>query len=342
MPSLKSKLVQLGMFKGLFHDISDDDLYFRNLHDQMEFEFPLITSMLIPSDGVCLDIGANIGIKTFVMAKQAKDGAVLAIEGSPRVYEALCLNIKNNELENVCAENVAVTEVTSTVRFVENSAWGYLVADDDKSTATEVPGITLSDLINNHFQHRIGLREISFVKIDTEGHEYKILKNAAPVLKKFNPWIYFEFNSYALITFGDTNPKEFLKWVFSNFSYVFRVDRKALGTTSQALLHRFDSRDLKSLLHQNIVSNGSVDDFLVTNRESALNEVRHLLLPGDYSAQSMLLQNQTPEVQAQDLKMYKEMLEAIKGSRSWRLTAPFRFISGLRRRFFNKFSKVGR
>jgi|GEM_PF-5566669 len=58
------------------------------------------------------------------MAKQAKNGLALAIEGSPEVYEALRLNIEKNKLNNVLSENTAVTDKTSSVRFVENSAWG--------------------------------------------------------------------------------------------------------------------------------------------------------------------------------------------------------------------------
>jgi FkbM family methyltransferase len=324
MPSLQSKQIRLGLNQAIIYGLSDDDRYFQEaVIDHMEPEFQLITTALIPIDSVCIDIGANIGLKTFVMAKQAKDGVVLAVEGSPHVYEALCMNITNNKLDNVRAENAAVTDTTTTVRFVENSAWGHMAESINPAAGTEVPGVTLENLLDKlpATQKAKGVR---FVKIDTEGHEYKILTNAAPVLKQDNPWIYFEFNSFCLSAFGDTNPKELLKFILSNFKYVFRVEKQWLNT-GQALLRIFDFTDWLTLLHENIVCNGSVDDFLVTNRESALHEVRHLLLPSSFLNQNMILQKKNTENQSQ-LETYKTLLKAVYSSHSWRWTAPLRAI----------------
>jgi FkbM family methyltransferase len=330
MPSSQFKQVKMGLNEAIIHGISDDDHCFQNVHDNMEPEFPLIVAELVPSEGVCIDIGANIGLKTFVMAKQAKNGFVLAVEGAPRVYETLCLNITNNKLDNVLAENAAVTDTTSTVRFVEKSGFGHVAESIDPSAGTDVPGVTLGDLLKKlpATQKAKGVR---FIKIDAEGHEYKILRDGASVLKQDNPWIYFEFNSFCLSALGDTNPKELLKFIFSNFKYVFRFEKKWTNT-GQALLHRFDLTDLLTLLHENIVCNGSVDDFLVTNRESALHEARNLLLPSSLLSQNMMLQSQNMEEQLQ-LQTYQTLLKAVYNSRSWRWTAPLRAIAGRLRKF---------
>lgn len=316
MPSSKSKRILLGPHTALIHGISDSDFYFRDdVREHMEPEFQCIANTIISADSICVDIGANIGIKTFVMAKSAKDGCVLAVEAGPTVLETLRLNITNNKLDNVVVVNAAVTDKMTTVRFRDNSAHGYIVADDDKSSGTEVPGITLEELFDSHLGQQAESGKVYFVKIDTEGHEYKILKNAASVFLTYNPWLFFEFNSFCLAALGDTPPQEMLKWVFSNFKYVFRVEKNALDT-GKAVLLRVSSDDLVMLLHDNIAYH-KVDDFLVTNRESALHEVRDLLLPNPLQKQ---------------LDMALGQLRSIQMSRSYRYTAPFRAIFGFLRR----------
>ena len=343
MLSSQHKLVKLGLHAARINGIADDDPYFVNhVQDYIEPEFEMIISGLIPADAVCIDIGANIGIKTFILAKQAKDGVVLSIEASPRVYEALRQNIDNNKLENVLAVNAAVTDTTTTVRFAENSAWGHIQKLDcgEGCGGTEVAGITLKDMLDKHLPHKT----IHFVKIDVEGHEYVILENAAPVFQQHNPWIYFEYNSLCLLC-GDTNPKEFLKWIFSNFEYVFRVEKNALNA-GNALLRRVNSSDWQFLLYENIVSNGSVDDFIVTNRKSALHEVRTLLLPSPVMAQLQAQRELNREIQAQlqachmqnllfqqNIQEVQAALNGIRLSRSFRLTAPLRALANLLRKF---------
>jgi len=332
MPSSNPKQVILGAELARIHGISDNDHYYLGcVQDQMEPEFHAITSALIPADGVCVDIGANIGIKTFIMAQQAKNGIVLSIEAGRHVFEVLCMNIKNNQLENVLPVHAAVTDKTSTVHFVENSAWGHMMTDDDTMECTDVPGVTMDYLLDKHLKE---YQRISFVKIDTEGHEYQILKNVTPVLTQWNPWIYFELNCLGLFALGDVNPKEMLKWVFANFNYVFRVEKNAINADS-AFLRQVDSKEILTLLYENVVLNGTVDDFLVTNRKSALQEIHHLLLSPPYPSPTSLMTKEVQMLQ-QELQKTQILLDETRQSRSWRWSAPLRTIMRLLRKDCNR------
>lgn len=119
------------------------------------------------------DVGANIGLHTFRLKKLVgKEGIVVAVEPDKSIFEILKRNEKLNNC-SIIAENIAFS---------------------DKNTDTEM---TMDRYID-------GLRvdRVDFMKIDTEGYEYKIIKGGRETLKKFKPVMVMEF-SVALERWGD-------------------------------------------------------------------------------------------------------------------------------------------
>lgn len=218
------KPITLNGHVGVFYGVTDDDPYFMHLvHNDTEPEFGRIVNTVVPHDGICLDIGANIGLKTFILSKHLLEGKVYSVEAAQKVAEILRMNIDTNNLMNVYVEQCAISDYTGNTYFVDNSAWGHLITSENyknKSCDESVNVYTIIDLFNKYEMSRI-----DFIKIDTEGNELSILQGGEKILDQFTPWIMLEFNSFCLSAYGDINPLCLLRYIFNHFKYIFRIER---------------------------------------------------------------------------------------------------------------------
>ena len=117
-------------------------------------------------NGYFIDLGAYDGIQTsntYYMEKNLEwDG--LCVEANPSVYQSL---IKNRRVKNV---NVALTDYVGECFFLN---------DKISSTGTKVPCDTLNNILRNNNCPK----NIDYISIDIEGHEYIVLKDF-----NFNEW----------------------------------------------------------------------------------------------------------------------------------------------------------
>jgi FkbM family methyltransferase len=244
-----AKRVRIAGKERLLHGISQDDAYFRNLADDMENEFVDVCRRCIPPDAVCLDIGANIGVKTLALSEIASHGHVYSFEPSPTVYALLALNTAEC-CRNVETLQIAVSDIDGKVSFHDASAYGHIVT----TGGVQVEAMTLASIVEAR-----GLDRLDFIKIDIEGFEFKILKSSLEVLKKFRSVVYFEFNTWCLLAHSRTHPLEFLEWIFDNFPLVGKINR----TSSQELVTPLLRQDIMSFLYANIFEDGCVNDLVV-------------------------------------------------------------------------------
>ena len=141
--------------------------------------------------GIVVDIGGNIGITTVLMAQTAKK--VITYEPALENYELLVANIDLNQLQNVTAIKKAVTGKRETKDF-EVSRINYASSSFNKDRIKEepdspnlylekdIPCITLEDVFTENNIHHIDT-----LKMDCEGDEFWILKNAEmATLKRIN------------------------------------------------------------------------------------------------------------------------------------------------------------
>ncbi len=129
-------------------------------------------SVLKPGD-IFIDVGANIGYYTILAAAQVgPTGKVYAIEASPTTCDLLRANLTLNELRNVVAVNMAVTDTECRVRITSverrNIGANRVERVDGPETDT-VPGRPLADIVAPD------LHNARLIKIDVEGSEHLIL-----------------------------------------------------------------------------------------------------------------------------------------------------------------------
>jgi len=153
-----------------------------------------------PGDLV-LDIGAHTGDTTVPMALAAGSaGHVIAFEPNPYVFEVLERNSTLNprELMRITAYNFAAT--VNDGRFVfQYSDEGFCNGGFLSELQTpprghrqplEIEGRNLSRFLRA--EYGIDLRRLSFVKIDTEGHDRAVLQSLADVLTEYRPIVMTE------------------------------------------------------------------------------------------------------------------------------------------------------
>jgi FkbM family methyltransferase len=140
-------------------------------------------------DGPIVDVGANIGLVSLLLARRFPGRAIHAFEPNPTTFETLEANIARNGASKVSCHRYAVSDADGTVMFDNDPiARGTAsISRDGSRHAAEVPAITLDSFVAKHAISSIGL-----LKIDVEGYETLVFRGAKHVLNEIRPSIYFE------------------------------------------------------------------------------------------------------------------------------------------------------
>lgn len=140
------------------------------------------------TDGDIIDIGANVGIVSVLLAHQFPNRTVHAIEPAPTTFTALGKNIALNALNNVRAHQLAVADQPGSLSFNANPverATARIATQNDTHVQT-VEATTL-DL----FVQREGISALALLKIDVEGFESVVFAGARDTLAKRLPQVIF-------------------------------------------------------------------------------------------------------------------------------------------------------
>lgn len=166
-----------------------------------------IMRIVLPPDAIAVDVGANVGWHTLLMARLVGPrGRVLAVEPNPSVREHLLRNVALNRLAQVEVMDCALADAPGMLNFVAPdagdpaSASGHVVLQDNaKSGSICVEAGTL-DIIAAQKQ----LDRIDLLKIDAEGFEWPVLQGAEKTIARFRPSIIFEFDQAYAVRGGES------------------------------------------------------------------------------------------------------------------------------------------
>lgn len=143
------------------------DYLIRNLNDLNERSF--------------VDIGANIGYFSILVAKNNPSCKVYSFEPTPSIFKQLKENLQLNELSNVSANQVALSNHEGNLRLYPghpmNSGSTGIFRNEESSESFSVKASTLHKEVEKMpLPPRI-------VKIDTEGSESEILSHLRQLVK---------------------------------------------------------------------------------------------------------------------------------------------------------------
>ena len=224
----------------------EEDTSFKRLKEYgtQSFDFnPDNLRRFIRSNSVCLDVGANMGLLSLVMACLAPEGKVYAFEGSPATYIALINTIRSSQLKNIETFNWIVGDGKSSGTFVDyeelRSSSHFLPTGNGKNIS--------------HAIDELRLPAVDLIKIDVEGGEMDVLDGMMATLDRCHPNVIMEFNTFAYVCYRDISPRQVLNRIFQVFPQVAFFEHRT------GKVKRLTSRDM--FLKNNFVNN-FVDDLV--------------------------------------------------------------------------------
>jgi len=172
---------------------------------------PLETEIVkkeVKKGDVALDIGANIGYYTLILARLVgDDGKVFAYEPDPSNFALLKKNVEANGYKNVVLVQKAVSNKTGPARLYlspETPADHRIFDSGDGRQSVAIETVRLDDYFKNYNG------KIDFIKMDAQGSEGGIIQGMPNLFKKnHNVKIAMEFSPGALQKSG-TAPEDCL------------------------------------------------------------------------------------------------------------------------------------
>ena len=204
----------------MFLDSQDSlRLSINGIYEEMETN---LVKKIVKNGDIVIDVGANIGYYTLILAKLVGDGGkVFAFEPEQDNFRLLNKNIEINSYKNVVCENMAVSSSNGKcVLYLDHQNKGsHSLVDDGASKQTvEIKTISLDEYSFNS--------KISLIKMDIEGHEMKALNGMKNFLEKnSNIKIITEF-SPTLLSYSGVKPKSFLKELTEYGFIIHNIDKK--------------------------------------------------------------------------------------------------------------------
>lgn len=154
---------------------------------------------LIPENTAILDIGANIGIMTFHLARSVKKSIVYSFEPMPQNIVAFkrivhFFNLKNVQLFEIALGN-SQGEVEMVMPVISNVRMQGLshvlhdsIPDNNEGLRFKVP----LKMLDNMEELMNSPKRISAIKIDVENFEFFVLEGAKKLISKNKPIVYAE------------------------------------------------------------------------------------------------------------------------------------------------------
>jgi FkbM family methyltransferase len=148
-------------------------------------------------EGWFFDVGANVGLHVWEVAKVCPTQSILAFEPDPANFQLLEMTQKEADLQNfeLCPD--ALSNQTDEVSFSQDpltSATGCIKGEEKPWIEQYLNGSTNQITLNTRtMDSEVENNKIpSLIKIDVEGHEVEVLEGAVNTLSKKKPLVIIE------------------------------------------------------------------------------------------------------------------------------------------------------
>ena len=146
-------------------------------------------------DGTFLDIGANIGIFSFLLAQKYKNLVIHAFEPEPTTFSSLRSTFDVEFFPHVHCHALGLSDTSGVATFFadKNNHGGHslhqqaIVDEGNETQQTEVPVITLDSFVKT-----FSLKTIDVIKLDVQQHESHVLRGGIQTIREHRPVVLME------------------------------------------------------------------------------------------------------------------------------------------------------
>jgi len=150
----------------------------------------------MPADATVLDIGANIGIMTVLIARRVRHGHVHAFEPIPENFRALQRIVEHFRLQNVTLHQMALGSTTGRLEMVmpeeqhvRMQGLSHAVSVGDADVDGRHYSVAQERLDDLEFLRGV---HVDGIKIDVEGFEHHVFAGGRDLLASSRPLVYAE------------------------------------------------------------------------------------------------------------------------------------------------------
>jgi len=214
-----------------------------NNHEKTETE--LVKQEIQEGDYV-VDVGAHIGYFSLIFSKiVGKQGKVFSFEAEPSNFEILKKNLKENNIQNVICENIAISDKIGKIKlFTSESSTGNRLFSSKGGNFIEVESNTL----DNYFGTKI--KNIKFIKLDIQGGEPLAIKGMKKIIEENNSLkIMLEWWPNGIKKLGE-NPESHLELLEGVGYQILEIDdknRKTIPTSIKQLVKKYSNTKIEDI-----------------------------------------------------------------------------------------------
>jgi FkbM family methyltransferase len=190
-----------------------------------------LMAQTISRDDVCLDIGANVGVHTLVMADLAPDGMVHAFEASSTNYHFMATNINSNGFDNIRPYHLGLSNSVGDKEFyyLSDFAGCSFAQDTDRSedvasiiqSAWGAPWRYVKEKVRfttlDEWMRNANIERVDFIKLDVEGSEKQVILGGDAMLSRYNPTLITEFNVNSFTHYFKVDPESYWNILAAKF-----------------------------------------------------------------------------------------------------------------------------
>lgn len=225
-----------------------------------EPELEAVIRALVRPGAVALDIGANIGYFTAILAEcVGSSGKVISIEALNPLARLIEKSKQYNNWHQVTIKNVALSNEQGSAYFLVNSInpGGSCIVSPSEAEVKQrirpksiitVPTSSLDDLIHDSKM----IDRVDYIKIDVEGAEWLVLQGARKILERYKPIITMEFSPMRYRLQGQ-DPINVLRYLENlGYHYVTTTDLQGVEHIQDHIAsHHRSALELVSFIEKN-------------------------------------------------------------------------------------------
>jgi len=141
---------------------------------------------------VAIDVGSFIGLHSLKLSDiVGEDGKVYAIEAIRPIYDCVVATVTRKQISNIEPLNFALHDLPNIPLTFLSDHTGESSVEEHRRRPFKYKYTINSNTLDEYFLP-LNLDKINLMKIDVEGHEFKVLKGGEKLINKYRPVIIME------------------------------------------------------------------------------------------------------------------------------------------------------